>query len=313
MNNQKTFTAISLFAGCGGLDYGFDISGIKTIWANDIWATGLKTFSLNYPNAKIICKSICEVKSDDIPYADVLLGGFPCQPFSIIGARTGLNHEEGKLFFEYLRVVKDKKPKVFIAENVPGLVNFQKGELFNEMLKLLSAAGYFVTWDYMNVLDYGGVENRKRVIIAGFRNDLGIKNYDFPYPVHIDQTVEEYLKRGGFSEDNPNIKTFPANTRNINDISDHTHSIGTITLHTNRVARWSNPIDKRQIKHFSRWTYSIPISVYTLEELAYLYGFPTTYKWNKTGFLKQIGNSVSPIISRSLGQSIYAILGTSGI
>ncbi len=139
---------ISLFTGAGGLDKGFEAAGFKTIWANeydkDIW----ETFEKNFPNTKLDKRSIRDVPSIDIPDCDGIIGGPPCQSWSEAGSLKGINDKRGQLFFEFIRILRDKKPKFFLAENVSGMLASRHTEALKNIKKLFSDSGYDLSLHY---------------------------------------------------------------------------------------------------------------------------------------------------------------------
>lgn len=167
---------ISLFCGCGGLDRGFQNAGFNTVWANDNDPNIERTYRLNHPHTKLLIKDISRIDSNDIPNQIFgLVGGPPCQSWSAAGKGLGIEDKRGKLFYEYIRVLRDKQPLFFLAENVSGMLTKRHKKSFDEILDLLREAGYEVTVELVNAADYGVPQNRQRVIIVGYRVDLGIR------------------------------------------------------------------------------------------------------------------------------------------
>ena len=189
---MREFTAISLFAGAGGLDMGFERAGFRTIWANDFESDACKTHE-NWSTAKVVCSDVAKVDAADIPDADIMLGGFPCQGFSLSGPRK-IDDSRNVLYKHYVRIVKAKKPKMFVGENVKGLLTMGGGSIIEAIIEDFSDCGYNVFYELLNAKDYGVPEDRERVIIVGFRKDLGIQNFDFPVPRNYRVTMREALK-----------------------------------------------------------------------------------------------------------------------
>lgn len=197
----------SLFCGCGGTDVGllggFDFLGkhynqnnMEIVYANDIDDNACKIFEENF-NLKPDNRDIREVKSSELPDIDVLTGGFPCQSFSIIAQnpkRLGVKDDRGKLFFEMCRILREKQPKCFIAENVKGILTANKKEAFPLIIKEFENSGYTVKYQIINSANYGVPQKRERVIIVGFRNDLHI-DFHFPESVIINSSEFEPLKK----------------------------------------------------------------------------------------------------------------------
>lgn len=186
------FTAISLFCGAGGLDMGFNRAGFKTIWGNDFDYDSCETHK-KWSDAKIVCGDISSIKSEEIPDADIILGGFPCQGFSLSGPRK-IDDSRNKLYKHYVRVVKDKQPLMFVGENVKGLLSMSDGKIIQAIISEFSECGYDVYYKLLNTKDYGVPEDRERVIIVGFRKDLNIHNFEYPFPRDYKITMKEALQ-----------------------------------------------------------------------------------------------------------------------
>lgn len=189
---MREFTAISLFAGAGGLDMGFERAGFKTIWANDFESDACKTHE-NWSTAKVVCGDVAKIDAEDIPDADIILGGFPCQGFSLSGPRK-IDDSRNVLYKHYVRIVKAKKPQMFVGENVKGLLTMGGGSIIEAIIEDFSNCGYNVYCKLLNARDYGVPEDRERVIIVGFRKDLGIKSFEYPVPRNYKVTMREALK-----------------------------------------------------------------------------------------------------------------------
>lgn len=170
---------VALFAGCGGLDLGFKNAGFNIIWANDNNKKVQETYRYNHKETELVIKSLVDIKSEEIPECDVIIGGPPCQSWSLAGAMKGKEDSRGQLFYEYVRVIKDKRPMAFVAENVKGIVSKAHIDSFNEIVDMFKEAGYTVTYKLVNAKNYGVPQDRERVFIVGIRNDLGV-TYEFP-------------------------------------------------------------------------------------------------------------------------------------
>lgn len=169
MSNKNKPTVVSLFSGCGGLDLGFIQAGYDVIWANDFLKEAVDTYKHNIGN-HIIYGDITKIESKKIPNNfDVLLGGFPCQGFSIANKKRSMEDDRNFLYKEMLRIVKDKKPKVFLAENVKGLLSMHKGQIIEMIKKDFEEIGYKVDYKLLNSADYGVPQQRERVVIIGNR------------------------------------------------------------------------------------------------------------------------------------------------
>lgn len=179
--SYKKLKAVGLFSGCGGLDLGFTQAGFEVIWANDFNQDAVNTYKKNLGN-HIVCGDITQIPSTEIPDSfDVLLGGFPCQGFSIANSKRNMGDQRNFLYLEMLRIIKDKKPKFFVAENVKGLLSMEKGRIIDMIVSDFEKIGYNVSYKVLKASDYGVPQNRERIVIIG--NNLGLKN-PFPQKTH---------------------------------------------------------------------------------------------------------------------------------
>jgi DNA (cytosine-5)-methyltransferase 1 len=177
---------VSLFSGAGGLDLGMIEAGHDIIWANDFDPDAVDTYRLNI-GSEIVLADICDVASNDIPECDVVVGGFPCQGFSQANMLRFAEDDRNRLYLEFLRIVRDKQPLYFLAENVRGILSLAGGRAIEKIQSDFADAGYRVDKKLFNVADYGVPQMRRRVIIAGTRSDLSERlNYGFPEPSHAD-------------------------------------------------------------------------------------------------------------------------------
>lgn len=186
------FKFIDLFAGIGGIRLGFESVGGKCVFSSEWDQDAAKTYEANFGEKPF--GDITKIPPKDIPDFDILLGGFPCQPFSIIGAKEGFKHEtQGTLFFNIEEILKEKKPKAFMLENVRNLTAHDHGRTFRIITEHLTNAGYHVHYKVLNALDYGVPQKRERIIIVGFRKDIP---FEFPDPVPQSQrkTVKDILE-----------------------------------------------------------------------------------------------------------------------
>lgn len=175
---MREFTAVSLFCGAGGLDLGFDRAGFKTMWANDFDTDACKTH-LNWSKAEVVCENISKVDMSKIPVSDVILGGFPCQGFSLSGPRK-LDDSRNVLYKYYVKLVKQNQPLVFVGENVKGLLTMGGGQVIDAIIDDFSNCGYDVFYKLVNARNFGVPQDRERVFIVGFRKDLQINSFSLP-------------------------------------------------------------------------------------------------------------------------------------
>ena len=189
----------SLFAGIGGIDYGFEFVGIQPVWANEIDKYCAVTFTANHKNIKLIVDDICNIKGKDIPKVDILAGGFPCQPFSIAGYRKGFEDDRGNMFFQIMRLVDEmadskNKPRVIFLENVKNLKTHDKGHTFDVIKERLEEHGYYVTEKVLNTCEYGNLpQNRERIFIVGFLNKKDYDNFKWPNKIALTKTIDKVV------------------------------------------------------------------------------------------------------------------------
>lgn len=190
------YSVASFFAGVGGIDLGFELTKqARTIYANEIDPYPIQTFEANFP-IKVDQRDICDVKASEVPNIDIILGGFPCQAFSIAGYRKGFEDEKGRgtLFFEILRIIKAKKPKAILLENVKNLVSHDNGNTFRVILEALKDAGYHVRYAVLNAMEYGNIpQNRERIYIVGFKSKKVFEKFTFPEPIPLKKTIHDVI------------------------------------------------------------------------------------------------------------------------
>jgi DNA (cytosine-5)-methyltransferase 1 len=172
-------TSIELFAGGGLMRLGIEHAGITTIWANDFDKNACRAHEYNFGKGSIVHGDINAISIDDIPDSDLIIGGPPCQDFSVAGKGEGENGERGKLVWRYLEIIAAKQPKAFLFENVKGLISKRHRHTFDALLERFDRIGYNVSWKLINAWDYGVAQKRERVFIVGIRKDLN-RTYIFP-------------------------------------------------------------------------------------------------------------------------------------
>ncbi len=179
--NNKKFRVISLFSGAGGMDLGFINAGFDIVWANDFFKEAVESYKKNI-SEDIVFGDITKIKSSEMPDdIDLVIGGFPCQGFSVANTKRSMKDERNFLYKEMLRVIKDKNPKFFVAENVKGILSMEKGKVIEMIKKDFESLGYKVDARLLNAAEYGVPQARERVVIIG--NRLGLEN-PYPTPTH---------------------------------------------------------------------------------------------------------------------------------
>ena len=195
----------SLFAGVGGIDLGFDKAGAKTVWANEIDKKCAITYKANF-KSKLVVDDIQKIKGKDIPKVDMLVAGFPCQPFSVAGYRKGFKDERGNMFFEIMRLVDemsevDNKPRVIFLENVKNLQGHDHGKTFKVIKSTLEEQGYFVKFKVLNTCEYGNIpQNRERIFIVCFLDHKAYDKFEWPSKKKLTNTLKKVVS---FDEDVP--------------------------------------------------------------------------------------------------------------
>ncbi len=186
----------SFFSGVGGIDKGFENTGFfETIYANEIDEYPIKTFEANF-DITVDCKDIKEVNENDIPDFDVMLAGFPCQAFSIAGYRKGFDDEKGRgtLFFELMRIIKAKQPQIVFLENVKNLVGHDNGNTFSVIIEQLKQENYYIKFAVLNAMEYGNIpQNRERIYIVAFKNEIAFQKFCFPMPVKLSTKLTDII------------------------------------------------------------------------------------------------------------------------
>ena len=335
---EKIYKVISLFSGCGGMDLGFkgdfDVFGehfkknpYQIIYANDINESACETYKYNFKEEPY-CGDIKSIDINQLPNADIVIGGFPCQDFSLAGKRRGLSADRGRLYLNMLDVVKKVKPIAFVAENVDGIRKNKENEeksALDIIIKDFESAGYNVQYKALNAANYGVPQNRVRIIIVGIRNDLDLKmkypNETFGNDIKPFRTAEEAI------DDLWNMidKTFISN-HTSKDYSKAKFYPGKKLQGNNRIAankpsptiraeqhgnieghyRSNNPNDINDVTGWRRLS---------VRECARLQSFPDDFIFpcSSSSAYKQVGNAVPPILAWNVANALYDTLNKKNI
>ncbi|WP_161978628.1 DNA cytosine methyltransferase [Streptococcus sp. S784/96/1] len=202
---EKKHNIAAFFSGVGGIELGFEQTNeFRVVYANEFDKYARKTYQLNYPDTHLDGRDIHAVPAEDIGEAiDVIVGGFPCQAFSIAGYRKGFEDERGDLFFELLRMIKARKPKAIFIENVKNMVGHDRGNTFKVIREALTENNYFIKWKVLNGKDYGNIpQNRERIYIVGFDNKEAYDLFEFPEEVELTTGLRDIID---FSDDKDTI------------------------------------------------------------------------------------------------------------
>lgn len=230
----------TLFSGAGGLDLGFKQAGFTIVWSNEYDKTIWETHRSNFPETYLDTRNIIKVPSNDVPEIDGIIGGPPCQSWSEAGSKRGIDDARGQLFHEYIRILKDKQPLFFLAENVSGILHKRHSNAFQNILKMFDEAGYNVSYQLLNAQDYGVAQDRLRVIIVGFHKKLQ-RTFIFPPADNhsknlrniIADLTDNVVPAADKNKTNPLVK-FP----------NHEYMTGgfsTMFMSRNRVRSWDEP------------------------------------------------------------------------
>lgn len=185
----------SLFSGIGGIDLGFAQAGFEIAWANDLDAAACKTYRNNFPNTILIEGDVRNIDPHTLSDIDVLIAGFPCQPFSVMGYRRGFNDPRGNLFFEIARFIDEKKPRVVFLENVQNLMEHDNGKTFLVIYNALAQFGYSVKYKVINATDINIPQHRARIFIVAFRDIEDCDRFEFPEAIPLEATIEDIIDR----------------------------------------------------------------------------------------------------------------------
>ena len=185
----------SLFSGIGGIDLGFEQAGFKIAWANEIDSDACKTYRHNFPNTHLIEGDIRDVDPRILSDVDVIVAGFPCQPFSVMGYQRGFKDPRGNLFFEIARIIDEKRPKIVFLENVRNLMEHDHGKTFLVIHSTLAQLGYSVKYKVINATDVNIPQNRARIFIVAFLDIDNCDRFAFPEPVPLKAAINDIIDR----------------------------------------------------------------------------------------------------------------------
>ena len=294
---------VSLFSGAGGLDLGFTKAGHDIIWANDNFIDAVKTYRKNLGD-HIVCENIANVSSSEIPRHDILIGGFPCQGFSIANAKRARHDERNKLYLEFLRILREKKPKFFLAENVKGMMSLEGGKVFEMIVRDFVAAGYRVKYKVLNAADFGVPQRRERVILIGVRDNLNIE-IGYPNETHSENPDPKSNKRKWVSIGNA-LQDIPE-PEEKHALLNHTYSkfklkfngyLGNRTVDPEKpaptVTARGDGLGGVVVLHHPNNHRRMSV-----RELALTQSFPIDYAFegNNSSAYRQIGNAVPPLLA----------------
>lgn len=315
--SSKPLKSADFFAGIGGVRLGFEKAGFKTIFANDFDKRCKETYDLNFGEPKLFVEDIWKLDISSIPEFDVLLGGFPCQAFSIAGYRKGFRDDKGRgnLFFRIAEILEERKPQAFLLENVKNLKTHDHGKTFSIILKTLRDLGYHVRYQVLNSMKHGNIpQNRERIFIVGFLDELKAEAFEFPREIPLRTSFREYVSEK--AEDKYYYNNKPLYNKMKKDIhSEHT------------VYQWRRAyvrINKKGVMptltaNMGRGGHNVPliknsvgIRKLTPRECFLLQGFPKSFKLPKylpdSELYHQAGNSVTVPVIRRIASNIARVM-----
>ena len=313
----QRYSAISLFAGIGGICRGFQSAGVDIVYANDMDKNAVETYRNNYKHP-IEHAKIEDVNENNIPDADMVLFGFPCTSFSIAGERKGFEDENsGHLFFEALRIIKAKKPRVFFLENVKNLVSHDKGNTFKVITESLKEEGYYFRYQVLNSMEYGNIpQNRERIYVVGFKSKEECDKFYFPEPIPLTKTIHDITKPHEKKEDKyyyENSKYYPMLKEAMTN-KDTVYQLRRIYVRENKKG-----VCPTLTANMGTGGHNVPLIIddfgirkLTPKETLMLQGFPEDFKipdkMANSHIYKQAGNSVTVTVIERIAKNIVKVL-----
>lgn len=314
---------VSLFSGCGGCDQGltggfeynnyyYEKLPYELVYATDIDQKAINTHRLNFADSISFCGDVCELDSNDVPEHDVLVGGFPCQSFSTVNPKKDTDDARANLYKQMVRIAKEKQPKVFIAENVKGLLTLKKGAIFKKVCDAFEEAGYTLYHKLINSADYGVPQKRERVILIGIRKDLDLE-YTFPEKTNAGNWVPLSVavpvlaideKKYYFSERAVQGMKNAKNNMKRGLYQDLNAPCLTITSHLAKVSL--NSRDPVLLVDSEKELYRR----FTPREAARIQSFPDSFQFagSEADAYRQIGNAVPPVMFWHIAKSVAEAL-----
>lgn len=231
---------VTFFAGAGGLDLGFTKAGFECIWANEFDKEIWETYERNHPNTILDRRSITNIDASEVPECDGIIGGPPCQSWSEAGALRGIEDKRGQLFFDFMRILAEKKPKFFLAENVSGMLLPRHKQALENIKAMFRECGYNLSFQLLNASDFGVPQDRKRVFFIGYRSDLGLE-FKFPAGLTVGNKITLERAIGDLRHNVLPAKPNNQTNGNLCEMPNHEYMTGgfsTIYMSRNRVRSW---------------------------------------------------------------------------
>ena len=312
------YKVCSLFAGVGGIDLGFiETNKCEIAYANEFDKYAVETYEKNLGH-KVDCRDIHDVKLEEIPEFDIMVGGFPCTSFSVAGYRKGFEDDKtGDLFFEMERIFKERKPRVIFLENVKNLVGHDKGNTFKVIKETLEANGYFIKEDILNTAEYGNIpQNRERIYIVGFRTKEERDKFEFPKPLKLTKSIYDVIKFDERQEDS----YYYNNSKYYDTLKETMKNQDTVYQWRRIYCRENkNKLCPTLTANMGTGGHNVPlirdnydIRKLTPKECLLFQGFPMDYKIPKnmsnSHIYKQAGNAVSVPVIQRIAENILKVL-----
>lgn len=315
---NKKYKVASMFAGIGGICLGFKRAGADIVWANEIDKYACITYRENFGDSYLVEGDIHDINVEDIPDFDILTSGFPCQAFSIAGYRKGFEDERGHLFFETLRIIKGKRPRAFLIENVKNLVSHDSGKTFRIIHDALKEAGYYIRYKVLNSMEYGNVpQNRERIYIVGFLNKEECDKFYFPEPIPLTKTIDDIVNKKIKKDD---MFYYDSSSRYYDMLSESVVKEDTVyQLRRIYVRENKSNVCPTLTANMGTGGHNVPlikdkfgIRKLTPKECLLFQGFPNDFKIpqnvSNAQLYKQAGNSVTvPVVERIASNMIFVM------
>lgn len=302
------------FSGVGGIELGFNQAGYESVWSNEIDEKACETFSLNFDH-KLIHEDIHNISSSQVPDVEVIVGGFPCQAFSIAGYQKGFEDERGEVFFQLARIIRDKLPRVIFIENVKNLLTHDKGNTYKVIAETLESYGYKLKTMVLNSAEYGNIpQNRERIYIIGFINQNDFDNFIEPEPIELEKSIGDFVDYNKKVEDRfyytkESCSFYPELENSITN-PDTVYQWRRVYVRENK----SN-LCPTLTANMGTGGHNVPLVLtkhgirkLTPKECFMFQGYPDSYKLPKdmaiSHLYKQAGNSVVVTVIKRLGESI---------
>lgn len=307
----------SLFSGIGGIDLGFQQAGFDIAWANEFDKDAAATYRHNFGSEHLVEKDIRKVHVSEIPDFDVLVAGFPCQPFSIMGFRKGFNDPRGNLFFEIARIAKEKKPKVIFLENVANLLEHDDGKSFLTVYNALVPQGYAFRYQVMDAIEYSNIpQYRTRIFIVAFQDEHACERFCFPEKIELNKKLNDFIIRNKQHDESYYYNSSSIYYEDLRRIVTDKNAL--YKIYDSGVSKKAHYLCPTLTANMGTYPDRVPVVLddfgirkITPYECLALQGFPSNYRFPKiplASAYKQCGNSVVVPLIRSIATNIKEVI-----